>query len=213
MPGVFNHILPGRNEQEGRNRFSFTPRRQYGGAERPLCVFAAGGEGPFAAQAVTAISELRHLHRRIGTAQKRIGVFTPDIGLRLFRKHRQQPLMGRQQAGDPTGRRTGGRKLDISLDQFGEISTLAAESARLDDIEISNAAQRLDMACGNTPGLLRLSGAHPEKIGYAGDAACEADTRVRLRRQRRMAHIVHDCLLPDVTGRTLLAGGYPAGIV
>lgn len=114
--------------------------------------------------------------------------------------------MGRQQAGDPAGRRTGGRELDIGLDQLGEISALAAEGAGFDDIEITDATKRLDVAGRNAPGLLRLPGARPEKIGYASNAACEAGTRVRLHRQRRMAHIVHDCLLADFTGRALPAG-------
>ncbi|MNE71114.1 hypothetical protein D3C80_1669590 [compost metagenome] len=105
--------------------------------------------------------------------------------------------MGGKQAGNPACRRAGRRKLDIGFDKLGKFTALPAESPRFDDIEIADAAQRRDMTGGNAARLLCLSGAGAEKIRYTGNATDEADMRVRLRRLRRMAHIVHDCLLRE----------------
>ena len=124
VPVVDDLDLTPRNEEHPR--FRRAGAFGHGAEQEPLRMIAAAGEGPSAAQPMTAGHDLRRAVRRDTRRRDRVGIVVPHLVLRAFRKIADHPAVLAMHGGDP-GRRTAA--LGQRAEHFGEHAVVGAEAA------------------------------------------------------------------------------------
>ena len=160
MPGINDLIIAGRQHEDARLRDTGFLIVQDRADQVPGCGIDPARKRPATGEAIAAIdpagAAAREDQRR---ADQVVGRLAPDLVLRLFRPHPEQPVMRREVGQHPGGRAAAAADHRHQLDDRAERQFAAADPLRLEDAEQPGAMQILDRLIGHAAQFLGLGGA------------------------------------------------------